>query len=71
MERAYRTETVVDAEGTVRVRDVPFGPGEIVEVIMLVRPSAGAAHEKPLRGSVLRYDEPTEPAAADDWNLNA
>lgn len=71
MERAYRTETVVDAEGTVRVRDVPFGPGEVVEVIMLVRPPAGAVDEKSLRGSVLRYDDPTEPAAAGDWELNA
>lgn len=71
MERAYRTETAVDAEGTVRVRDVPFGPGEVVEVIVLVRPPAGAVRERPLRGSVLRYDEPTEPAAADDWDSNA
>ena len=71
MERAYRTETVVDAEGTVRVRDVPFGPGEVVEVIMLVRPPAGAVDETPLRGSVLRYDDPTEPAGAGDWELDA
>lgn len=71
MERAYRTETVVDAEGTVRLRDVPFGPGEVVEVILLVRPRADLPNTgaRSLRGSVRRYDDPTEPVAADDWEL--
>lgn len=30
-------------------------------------PSVGAEGEYPLRGSVLRYDDPFEPVAEDDW----
>ena len=70
MDRAYRTETVVDAEGSVRLRDVPFGPGEVVEVILLGRRrDAESVDGAPLRGTVRRYDAPTEPVGADDWDL--
>lgn len=71
MELSYRTETVVDEEGSVRLRDLPFEPGETVEVIVLALPHrAGTVPGgRPLRGSVLRYDDPTEPVAEDDWDV--
>lgn len=72
MERAYRTEMVVDEEGGVRLRDLPFVPGEPVEVIVLTRtrrppepPPAGGS----LKGSLLYYDNPMEPVAVDDWDV--
>lgn len=71
MERAYRTETVVAEDSTVQVRDLPFRPGEPVEVIVISSGRAPAANGRiPLRGSVLRYDHPTEPVAGDDWELH-
>lgn len=71
MEHAYRSEAIVDEEGSVRVRAVPFVPGEAVEVIVFPRarrPGPGPS-DASLRGSVLRYDDPTEPVAAEDWDL--
>lgn len=76
MERAYRTEVVVDQEGGVRLRDLPFGPGEIVDVIVLTRtpqtetpqaetPQRGGS----LTGTLLHYDDPTEPVAVEDWDV--
>ncbi len=70
MERAYRTETVVAEDSTVHVRNLPFRPGEPVEVIVISNARVPAANgHAPLRGSVLKYDHPTEPVAADDWEL--
>jgi hypothetical protein len=71
MDRAYRTETIVAEDSTVQLRDLPFRPGEAVEVIVIsssarVTTSNGRVS---LRGSVLRYDNPTEPVAEDDWEL--
>jgi len=69
VERAYRTEAIVDEQGVVRVRDVPFVPGETVEVIVLALPHRPAPGGRSLRGSVLRYDDPTEPVADGDWDV--
>lgn len=71
MERAYHTEAVVDEQGAIQVRGLPFVPGETVEVIVLALPrrAAPAPGGRPLRGSVLRYDDPTEPVAVDDWDV--
>ena len=66
--RAYRLETTLAEDGTLRLDALPFREGETVEVIVLERrPTPEAARPNPLKGSVLRYDDPTEPAASDDW----
>lgn len=70
MDRAYRTETIVAEDNTLQLHDLPFRPGESVEVIVIssgrVAPPNGHA---PLRGSVLRYESPTEPVGGEDWEL--
>lgn len=68
MDRAYRTEAVVDQDGAVRLHDLPFGPGEAVDIIVVSRPPTRGAPPSPLRGTVLRYDDPTEPVAVDAWD---
>lgn len=70
MDSAYRTETVVAEDSTVQLRDLPFRPGEPVEAIVIGSGRVPAATgQAPLHGSVLRYEHPTEPVAADDWQL--
>jgi hypothetical protein len=71
MDRAYRTETIVAEDSTVQLRDLPFRPGEAVEVIVISSSARVATSNGrvSLRGSVLRYDSPTEPVAEDDWEL--
>jgi hypothetical protein len=68
--QAHRIEAIVEPDGSVKVAQVPFHPGERVEVIVLPAPKAAVADEEhPLRNSILRYDRPTDPVAEDDWEV--
>jgi hypothetical protein len=66
MSNEYRATAQVDADGTLTLQNLPFA-GEKVEVIVVAEsrpePLFGS-----LRGSVLRYDRPTEPVAEQDWD---
>lgn len=68
--QAYRTETVVPQDGELRLKQLPFRPGELVEVIVLSRrmeQSDGQAFA--LKDTVVKYDAPTDPVAAEDWSV--
>ena len=71
IEPAYRTESTVTEDGMLNLRDLPFPPGEALEVILIPRTREATLKgtEASLRGSVLRYDDPIEPVADDDWEL--
>jgi hypothetical protein len=64
---AHRTEVVLDQDGRLLIEHLPFLAGQRVEVIVLPSNEQQAA-DFPLRGSVVRYDRPTEPVADLDWN---
>ena len=64
--RAYRLETTLAEDGTLRLNALPFREGETVEVIVLeYQPASISAGSNSLKGSVLRYDDPTEPVSSD------
>lgn len=68
---AYRTDVVVKEDGTVTIGGLPFRTGERLEVILLQRTgrsNGGKAY--PLRGEELRYDEPYESVAENDWEAS-
>ncbi len=66
---AHRIETTVTTDGELKLTNVPVQFGDVVEVIVLVKRSAGSmAKRYPLRGTALRYDDPTEPIANDEWD---
>lgn len=66
--QAYRTETVVSQDGELHLLQLPFQPGELIEVIVLSRhPQRVAADPFPLKETVVKYEAPTEPVASDDW----
>lgn len=68
MEQAYRTETTVGEGGTLRLDHLPFGAGQTLDVILIPRPRRmNAGQEGSLRGSVIRYDDPTNPVAEAEW----
>ena len=68
--RAYRLEKVVSKDGGLELKALPFREGEVVEVIILSREvMASEANFKPLKGKVLKYENPTEPVAQDDWDV--
>lgn len=63
MTLAHRTEVVLSEDGKLVLDRLPFRAGQVVEVIVLT-----ASPMPSLRGSVLRYDEPTVPVAESDWS---
>lgn len=69
MAQAYRTYGQVSSEGSLRLENLPFQPGEAVEVIVLAeeRPSNGD-RRYPLRGKPVIYHDPTSPVGEADWN---
>jgi len=59
---------VVQPDGSLHIEDLPFAPGEEVEVT--VRTQVHSHHpstKSPLEGTVLKYIDPTKPVAEDDW----
>lgn len=66
MTPAHRVEVVLAEDGRLILDRLPFRAGQAVEVIVLPAPAA-APRAHPLRGSVVRYDRPTEPVADADW----
>ena len=66
---AHRLETVIDQDGTLTLRDLPFDAGTVVEVVIQERaPKSDGKDRYPLRDKPLRYDDPTGPVAQPDWN---
>ncbi len=64
---AYKIETTVAKDGSLLLQDLPFRAGTGVEVILLEREHAPPEPDAyPLRGTVLRYDDPFEPVGLDD-----
>ncbi|RUS92672.1 hypothetical protein DSM106972_098460 [Dulcicalothrix desertica PCC 7102] len=75
---AHKIEAVLAEDGTLTLRGLPFHAGDAVEVIILetqtpqqtvALPSQPEANLYPLRGKVVRYDDPTEPVALEDWEV--
>ena len=72
---AHKIETVLNEDGTLTLRGLPFRAGDAVEVIVLesrtrqheVPTRSPDSNPYPLRGKVIRYDDPTEPVALEDW----
>jgi hypothetical protein len=59
-------EAVLSEDGKLLLDHFPFRAGQAVEVIVLPA-SRPIPPDHPLRGMVLRYDQPTAPVAEADW----
>jgi hypothetical protein len=67
----YQRKAVVGDQGTVTVTALPLSPGDVVDVhvIKLDSPSSMEDVRQRLRGSVVRYDDPFEPAVPpEEWD---
>jgi len=67
--KAYRFEKRIAQEGSLSLEALPFEEGEWVEVIVLARRKVTSKKEahSPLRGTVRKYEAPTEPVASNQW----
>ena len=64
----HRIETILDQDGTLNLVDLPFHAGDAVEVIILPRQQKPAGQKKyPLHGTRIKYINPTDPVAEEDW----
>ena len=68
---AVRIEATVQSNGRVILNDLPFEEGKQVEIIVLdTNGKKPIPYVNPLKGSVLRYDDPFEPACPiEDWEV--
>lgn len=68
---AVRVEAIVQPNGRIILDDLPFEEGKQVEIIVLnTNTNEAACGSNPLKDSVLKYDDPFEPAAAiEDWEV--
>jgi hypothetical protein len=67
---AYRVETIISPFGELQLTALPFRPGEAVEVIILAtNDKHDVLTDFPLKNTVLKYEDPTEPVAEDDWDV--
>lgn len=70
MTPAHRTEVVLTEDGKLSLDRLPFRAGQALEVIVRPVPAPAMAPDThPLRGSVVRYDRPTDPVAESDWGV--
>ncbi len=69
MPQAYRVHSQISVDGTLKLENLPFEPGEAVEVIVLAEERRVREEQRyPLRGKPLTYVNPTEPVADSDWH---
>ena len=65
---AHRVETTLNQDGTLTLNDLPFHAGDAVEVLILPRPQKPSGRNRyPLHGTQIKYINPTDPVAEEDW----
>jgi hypothetical protein len=70
MQTYYRVRSHVAEDGSLTIENIPFAIGQEVEVILLAESRAAENRDRyPLRGTVLKYIDPLEPVAEDDWEV--
>jgi len=66
----HRVKTTIDKDGTLILTNLPFKAGDSVEVVIKSGESESQMENRyPLRGKPIRYDNPTEPVANEDWEV--
>lgn len=65
--QAHRIEATIQANGKIVLENLPFNEGESVEIIVLETKAKSQSEKTPLHGTLLKYEQPFEPVAAEDW----
>lgn len=66
----YRVETITSNDGTLVLKSLPFRAGDKVEVIVCNLERDRKHNERyPLRGKPIRYVDPFDGVAEDEWEL--
>jgi hypothetical protein len=62
--QTFHADIVVEKDGKLHLDHLPFPAGMAVHVFVS---SATRITDQPLKGSVLKYEQPTSPVAEEDW----
>jgi hypothetical protein len=65
--QAHWSESTVGEHGELLIEGVPFQPGQAVDVLVVPRVAPTVRPGEALHGTVLKYDDPFEPVANEDW----
>ncbi|MGL5875462.1 MAG: hypothetical protein ACRC2R_24385 [Xenococcaceae cyanobacterium] len=68
---AHRIETILTENGKLTLQNLPFQQGDEVEIIIFERRSYNPeSNSHSLRGKVISYEDPFEPAVpVEDWDV--
>jgi hypothetical protein len=64
----YRVKKTVSADKTVTLTELPFAPGDRIEIVIVHQPSRAPKEPYPLRGQPIRYERPFDSVAEADWD---
>jgi len=65
----FKLAAKIAAGGDLHLLQLPFPPGEEVEVVVRSLDSPDSENPYPLRGLPYTYERPTDPVAEDDWEV--
>jgi hypothetical protein len=60
-------EITLKKDGSLTLNDLPFHAGETVEVTIVPKPTPANHGGYALRGTPVKYSDPFEPVAAEEW----
>jgi hypothetical protein len=67
MQQMVRIKTKITKDGKISLKDLPFQPGETVEVTVRSQKQLKSTKEYPLRGKPVTYHLPFKGVSEDDW----
>jgi len=68
--QTYRVKTTIAKDGMLAIKDLPFAAGDAVEVIVRSEKRGQKPGKRyPLRGKPVRYLEPFQSVAEEDWEV--
>ena len=69
---AHKVEAVVDQNGSITLKNLPFATGEAIEVILVTKPPSHrrSRTRNNLKGNLVKYSDPFAPVALDDKIVN-
>ena len=64
----YRVKKTVPPDKTVTLTELPFAPGDQIEIVIIRRTARTEDTPYPLRGQPVQYERPFDSVAEADWD---
>ncbi|SLM29869.1 conserved hypothetical protein [Desulfamplus magnetovallimortis] len=68
--QTYSNEHIMNQNGTITINNLPFNAGEKISVVIVSKAKTHKAKKRyPFWNKPIKYIDPTEPVALDDWEI--